>query len=203
MLCRRSASAGDDRANARPGCTPTRPTITAAVVRLSPVGGSSTASPVAASRAANVWAGTGGSWSARWPGSPSSAASPSATSDGPTSTSPSPPWPQPSSSGASSNAGFVRGSKARNVLADEPMGRGPRHWQGSTVHAAPPPRLGQAAFPAARSGFATACSAHLGMIYGPGSARALRPRQGPVWLSLKTVQSSQDRHAAGPILEGF
>ncbi len=48
-----------------------------------------------------------GSSSARWRGSPSSVASPSATSGEPTSISPSPRWPQPSSSGASSNDGLL------------------------------------------------------------------------------------------------
>ncbi len=59
----------------------------------------------------------GGSSSARWRGSPSSVASPSATSGEPTSISPSPRWPQPSSSGASSNDGFVRRSKVASVRA--------------------------------------------------------------------------------------
>jgi hypothetical protein len=45
----------------------------------------STVSPAAASRAADVWGDTGRSSSGRWLDSPSSAASPSATSDEPTS----------------------------------------------------------------------------------------------------------------------
>jgi transposase len=83
--CRQSGSAPAGRAGARASCTPTRPTITTAAAAPATSAASSRASPAGGSRAASAWAGTGGWWSARWPGSPVSAGSPFATSAGSTS----------------------------------------------------------------------------------------------------------------------
>ena len=94
MRSRRCARvAADGRAAGPASCTPTKPTITAAAARNAGRAGSCRASRAGASRAVSAWAATVGWSSARWLGSPDSAAWPSATSAAQTSTSPSPPSP--------------------------------------------------------------------------------------------------------------